>query len=492
MASFDELRNIRLQKLEQLKKEGINPYPIMSHFDVSLADVRANFTELSKENKHISLVGRILSIRKQGKIIFFNFNDGTDTFQALLKKGEGVSDEYYDLFKETIDIGDFVEVKGSLFLTKRDEKTIQVLDWKILSKSLRPLPEKWHGLQDVDERFRRRYLDTLMSPEVKERFVTRSKFVSHMRTYLDERDFMEVETPILQPLAGGANAKPFVTHHNALDIELFLRIAPELYLKELLVGGFTKVYEIGRLFRNEGIDVTHNPEFTTIELYEAYAHAATHMDLIEDLLKHVVEKSIGSSKFEFEKNTIDISKKFTRVGFLDLLKTHVQLSDPMNMPIEDLLKRAHDLEIHVDKTDTRQKILDVIYKKAIRPKLIQPTYIVDYPAEFSPLAKRKDNDPSMIDRYQLIIGGLEVLNAFSELNDPIDQAKRFAQQEKDKKEGDEEAHPTDYEYIEAMEYGMPPAAGIGMSIDRLIMLLTDTHNIKEVILFPTMRPRTEK
>ena len=488
MSSLDEIRQNRLKKLKLLRDRGINPYPIHSKQDFSLEKVIKDFSRLSKRKKPLSLVGRIMSLRPQGGLIFCNFNDGTAVFQALLKKGE-LENELFSLFKETIDIGDFIEFKGTLFLTKRKEKTISVKGWKIIAKGLRPLPEKWHGLQDIEERFRRRYLDTLMSEKVKNRFLIRSKFISELRTYLDKLDFIEVETPILQSLAGGATAMPFKTHHNALDIDLYLRIAPELYLKELLIGGFTKIYEIGRLFRNEGIDATHNPEFTTIELYEAYANAEVHMVFVEKILKSVIKKTIGKTLFTYDGNIIDISKTFKRIGFLDLLKRYALINNPMEATQEELVLKARRLGIDVDKGDSRGKILDTIFKKICLPKLIQPTFVVDYPAELSPLAKRKDDNPELIDRYQLMIGGIEVINAFSELNDPIDQKERFSFQHEIKKLGDEEAHPFDEAYIEAMEYGMPPAAGLGMSIDRMIMLLTDTQNIKEVILFPTMRPK---
>ena len=488
MSSLEDIRENRLKKLELLKSKGINPYPVNSKKDFCLEELISDFIKLSKRKTAISVVGRIMSLRPQGGLVFLNFNDGTACFQGLIKKDE-MKNELINLFNETVDIGDFIQFDGFLFKTKRGEKTLLIKNWKMLSKSLKPLPEKWHCLQDVEERFRKRYLDTLMSEEVKKRFITRSRFISELRNYLDKKNFLEVETPILQSLAGGATAQPFITHHKALDINLYLRVAPELHLKELLIGNFPKVYEIGRLFRNEGIDVTHNPEFTTIEVYEAYADASKHMDFLEKLLKTVIKKVINKTDFEYNGNKISFAGKFKRVSFLSLIKQHSLISDPEKVTREELSLTAQRLGIKVDETDSRTKIMDNIYKKTCLPKLIQPTFIVDYPAEFSPLAKRKENNPEMIDRYQLIVAGMEVINAFSELNDPIDQHHRFLEQEKIREGGDEEAHPHDQEYIEAMEYGMPPAGGIGMSIDRFVMLLTDARNIKEVILFPTLRPK---
>ncbi len=489
MSSFlEEVRDERTKKISVLKTKGIKPYPVSTKRDYSLDQVLKEFDALAEEKKKITLVGRIMALRGQGAILFFNINDGTALFQGLLKKDE-VDEDVFSLFSEIVDLGDFVEVTGTLFTTKRGEKTLQVSEWQLLSKSLRPLPDKWHGLQDVEERFRKRYLDILMSEEVKERFITRSKFVSELRRALEESDFMEVETPILQPIAGGATAKPFQTHHHALDISLFLRIAPELYLKELLVAGLPKVYEIGRLFRNEGIDVTHNPEFTTVEFYEAYADATKHMKFLEKLLRNLVEKVTGSSKVIFGEHEIDFGKEFEVVSFFDLIERYSGLKEPAKLSFDELSVEAKKLGVEVGKGEGIEKIFDALYKKYVRNEIIQPTFIKDYLLAFSPLAKKQEAHPEMIERYQLIVGGLEVVNGFSELNDPIDQRERFIEQEKSRGEGDEEAQPKDEEYIEAMEYGMPPAGGCGVSIDRMVMIITNTKNIREVILFPTLRPK---
>lgn len=489
MASIDDIRQTRIDKLQKLSKAGINAFPVEAKQDYTLAEAIKDFSKLSKSKKPTHLVGRILSLRPQGAIIFFTFDDGTAKFQGFIKKGEGMSHEQFALWSETIDIGDFVELTGKLFQTQRGEKTINVEKWKMLAKSLRPLPEKWHGLQDVEERFRKRYLDTIATPEVKERFITRSKIISEIRKILDKNEFLEVETPMLQHLAGGASAEPFKTHHNALDIDLYLRIAPELYLKKLLIGGFPKVYEIGRNFRNEGIDVTHNPEFTMLEYYEAWSDARKQMAFVEKLIKAVVKKITGKTSVVCDKETIDFGKKFAVVSYTDLLKRYALLPDPEKANRGDVALKANQLGVKVEPADSKEKILDNIYKKTCRPKIVQPTFVVDYPADYLPLAKRSPKNSALVDAFQLVVCGLELVKAFSELNDPIDQKERFANQEKNKQAGDAEAQPNDEEYVEALEHGMPPAGGVGVGIDRLVMLLTNTKNIREVILFPTLRPK---
>ncbi|MFA5841541.1 MAG: lysine--tRNA ligase [Candidatus Paceibacterota bacterium] len=487
MASLEEIRNERIKKLDLLRAAGMNPYPLHSSADTRISEVLSQFSKLSKK-KSLRLVGRVTAIRGQGALVFFNFTDGSGILQGMLKKGD-TKDEALDLFNETVDVGDFIEVKGKLFSTKRKEKTILVSEWTMLSKSLRPLPDKWHGLQDVEERYRRRYLDTLMSPEVKERFVLRSRIITEIRSALNEAGYLEVETPMLQPLAGGATALPFNTHHNALDADLNLRIAPELYLKELLVGGFEKVYELNRNFRNEGIDVTHNPEFTMLEFYEAYSDADKQMAFVEKILKQVVKKTFKKTSVSFEDGSIDFGKKFASVAYFDLLRRYALITHPETITKEELSLKAKQLAVSVSPSDAPEKIMDNIYKKVCRPKLVQPTFIVDYPVAFSPFAKRKEKSPALIDRFQLVVGGLEMVNAFSELNDPIDQRERYLEQDKKRKGGEAEVSPSDETYLEAMEYGMPPAGGVGIGIDRLVMILTGQKNIREVILFPTLRPK---
>lgn len=447
MASIEEIRSARLEKLNFLIQKGINPYPATSGRTKSNTKVLEDFKIGDRE----TLAGRIMALREQGKIIFLDIYDGTAKIQVLLKSGDPLSVEQFEFFKEAFDIGDFVEVKGSFFLTKKNEKTLLAEKVRMLSKSLRPLPEKWHGLSDVEERFRKRYLDLLSNSEVKERFIIRTKVVGLIRQFYNNAGYIEVDLPNLQPLAGGAAALPFKTHHNALDMDFYLPIAQELYLKELMVGGMNKVFEMGKRFRNEGIDTTHNPEFTMLESNEAYADAKSQREFIEELLRFVVKGVFGKLQFEYQGRKIDLEPDFKVMPY--------------------------------------PSVTDEVYKKEIRPALIQPTFLIDYPVSANPFAKRKENDADFIDRFQLVIGGLELVNAFSELNNPIDQKERYLEEDKKGKVGEKEISPSDLEYLEAMEYGMPPNAGIGIGIDRLVMLLTNVKNIKEVILFPTLKPK---
>lgn len=489
MSSINDIRLGRLGKLQMLKNRGMEPFPIVSRQDYTVAEAVRGFSKLSKSKKPISLVGRVFSLRPQGAIMFFTFDDGTGKFQGFMKKGEGVAPDAFDFFADIVDVGDFIEVSGKFFETERGEKTLNVSSWRMLAKSLRPLPEKWQGLSDVEERFRKRYLDLISAPAVKQRFITRSKIITELRSRFDRAGFLEVETPMLQHLPGGASAEPFKTHHDALDIDLYLRIAPELFLKKLLIGGMAKVYEIGRNFRNEGIDVTHNPEFTMLEYYEAWSDAGAQMKFVEKLMKAVVKKISGGTEIDFDGAKIDFGKKFQAISYCDLLKRHAFLPNPEKATVDEYRLKAGQLGVQIRPGDSREKIMDGIYKKTCRPKLVQPTFVVNYPTNALPLAKRSVADPEFVDAFQLIVGGLEIVKAFSELNDPIDQSERFANQEKNKKAGDAEAQSNDLEFIEALEYGMPPAGGVGIGIDRLVMLLTNTKNIREVILFPTLRPR---
>jgi lysyl-tRNA synthetase, class II len=474
VASIDEIRDARLGKLNKLREKGIDPYPISSNYDKSLKDAKDGFAE----GEELSLVGRIIGMRGQGKIIFFDLYDGTGKFQTLLKRGDPTKEEDFDIFEECFDIGDFVEVKGELFKTRQGEETILVKSLRMLAKSLRPLPEKWHGLQDVEERFRKRYLDLLSNEETRERFVTRAKIVEEMRRTLEEAGYIEMETPALQPLYGGASAEPFVTHHNALDMDLYLRISDELYLKRLLIGGFPRVYEIARDFRNEGIDATHNPEFTMLEFYEAYSDAPKQMAFVEKMMKRigkVVKSDIFDGKFEVQK-------------YADAISEFTELKDPLNASHKELMKEADRIGADVSPEASEVKILDSIFKKAVRPNLIKPTFLIDYPVDYLPLTKRKAGEDKLVDAFQFYCGGFELVKAFSELNDPLDQRARFESQMK-VMESEKDAQPLDEEFLEAMEYGMPPAGGVGIGVDRLTMLLTGVGNIKEVILFPTLKPR---
>ncbi|MCX6731682.1 MAG: lysine--tRNA ligase [Candidatus Parcubacteria bacterium] len=475
---LEEIRGERIKKIGQ--------YPVSVSRGFEIGNILAKFSKIKKQ---IFVVGRIRAIRSHGGSIFFDINDGTGLLQAYIKEDE-VSKQQFSLFTEKIDIGDFVELKGVLFKTKKQEKTIKVSKWRMIAKSLRPLPEKWHGLQDIEERFRKRYLDLLMNKEVKERFLLRSKVISEIRNLLDKDGFMEVETPMLQNLAGGALAEPFTTHHNALNIDLYLRLAPELFLKKLLVGGFNKVYEMGKDFRNEGIDATHNPEFTMLELYESYRDAEYLRGFTEKILKDLIKKVCKKKEIVYNENKINFAKKFSIISYFDVLKRTALMPEPEKARREDYSLRAKQFGIKVEDFDTKEKIADNIFKKICRPKIIQPTFVIDYPVGANPLAKRKPDNPEIIDRFQLIIAGLEIVNGFSELNDPIDQRKRFGEQDKLKEKGEKSVSPSDEDYLEALEYGMPPAAGLGLGIDRLIMLLTNTQNIREVILFPILRPKS--
>jgi lysyl-tRNA synthetase class 2 len=386
-------------------------------------------------------------------------------------------------------MGDFISAEGVLFETNRGEKTLEVTQWAMLGKSLLPLPEKWHGLQDVEERFRKRYLDLIMNEEVRERFRMRSAIITCIRKFHEKNGFLEVETPTFHAIPGGTLAKPFVTHHNALHVDLYLRIAPELYLKRLLVGGFERIYEIGKSFRNEGIDATHNPEFTMLECYAAYWDEEDMMAFVEDLFCSLVKEFFKGSKIEHDGKQIIFKKPFARITFKDLLARYALIPDYEAETRDSLAMRARQLGVEAPPHESKGKIADEIYKKICRPYLVQPTFLVHHPADISPLSKKWEDHPSEVRRFQLVANGLELTNAFAELNDPIDQRERFEEQEHGREGGDEEAHRFDEEFIEALEHGMPPAAGLGIGIDRLIMFLTNQKNIREVVLFPTMRPK---
>ncbi len=487
MASLREIREERLKKLAILREAGVDPYPVVSKRGKTCLEVSGGFTKLKTAGKKVAVVGRIKAKRGQGGMVFVDIYDGTGSLQLVFKKDE--LGDSLQLFNQTSDLGDFIEVTGVPFLTKRKEKSLLIKSWTMLSKSLRPLPDSWSGFKDTEERFRRRYLDSLMSNQVKERFVLRSDLITQLRTFLNKEGFLEVETPMLQPIPGGATAKPFVTHHNALDIDLYLRVSPELYLKQMLVGGFEKVYEISRNFRNEGIDQTHNPEFTMLEFYESFSDAGKQRKFVEKLIKAVVKKTTGQSKISFDGQTIDFSTPFKTMTYFELLKRYALIQSPAEISKSDLILKARQLGVEISKSDNKEKILDNIYKKMCRPKLIQPTFIIDYPKDYLPLAKKLPTDETLVDAFQLVVGGVELVKAFSELNDPIDQRERFTSQEKMKAAGDDEAQVKDEAFLEALEYGMPPAGGVGIGIDRLAMLLTDTTNIREVIFFPTMRPK---
>ncbi|MFA5368919.1 MAG: lysine--tRNA ligase [Candidatus Paceibacterota bacterium] len=488
MSTVEEIRNNRIEKLKNIESSGNSAYPIETKRTHEIKQVLESFNKLVEAAEEVILVGRIKTIRSHGALTFLDFEDGTAKFQALFAKDK-IGADSYDFFIENFDIGDFIEIKGTLFETKRQEKTIQVTGYKILSKSLRPLPEKWHGLKDIEERYRKRYLDLLFSEESKNKFIIRSNFIKELRDFLSDNGFLEVETPILQLQYGGARAKPFKTHINAMDLDVFLRISPELYLKRLLVGGFEKVFEIGKCFRNEGVDKFHNPDFTMIEFYWAYADYKQLMKFTEEMFCAVLNKVMGTTKLKYLDNEINFEGPFERIEFFALLEKYTNIKyEDLNE--ESLRKKAIELGVEVPEGADKPNIADEIYKKFCRPKIIQPCFVIHHPYGFQPLAKGLDEHK--LASFQLVIAGAEVINAFSELNNPLEQGERLRNQEKLFASGFEEAQRSDEDFVEALEYGMPPAAGFGMGIDRIISMITDSGSLREIILFPIMRNKEEK
>jgi len=490
MATIDEIRKNRLKKLEAIKKAGMNPYPSRTNRTHEISEALLNFKKLAKAKKKIVLAGRIRLMRVHGRSCFLHIADGTGRIQAYFKS-DVLGEKKYKFFLDNFDIGDFIEISGTLFQTKTGEKTILALDYAILAKSLRPLPEKWHGLKDIEERYRKRYLDLLMNLKVKEVFKKRSKILKLLREYLDKNGFLEVETPVLQPIYGGAAARPFITYLHALKRNFYLRISDELYLKRLIVGGFDKVYEVSKDFRNEGIDRQHSPEFTQIEFYWAYADYNDLMKFTEKMLCFVIKEVCQSLKIEFEGQKLDFTPPWSKITYRDLLLKHTKI-DIDKAKTENELKKAisqKGLKLDLSGVVGYGPILDALYKEFCRPKIIQPTFVIDHPVELMPLAKRKAKDPSKIESFQLLVSGYEIIKAYSELNDPQDQKRRWLEQERLAKKGLKEHEVLDEDYIEALEYGMPPTAGWGIGIDRLTAILTNQHSIRDVILFPLMKPK---
>lgn len=483
-SDVNELMLQRRKKLDMLKEKGVNPFGERYERTHYTRDVIDNFDDM--EGEQVSLAGRIMAKREHGKAAFADIQDKKGRIQIYVKQNT-VGKENYEIF-DLIDLGDIVGVKGTVFKTKKGEETIRVEEFKLLTKSLRPLPEKWHGLKDIELRYRQRYVDLIVNPDVKRTFEIRSKIISTMREYLDNKGFMEVETPILTPLAGGAAARPFITHHNALDIDLYLRIATELYLKRLIVGGLEKVYEIGKDFRNEGISIKHNPEFTMMELYQAYADYHDMMKLTEEMIAYIAEKVLGTTKVSYQGEEIDLTPPWTRLTMIDAVKKYTGVDFNQIKTLDEAKEAAQNAGLELDDEDSIGKILNLMFEEKVEPNLVQPTFIMDYPIEISPLAKKKEDNPDFTYRFEAFITCREMANAFSELNDPIDQKERFLQQVKEREKGDDEAHVFDEDYVRALEYGLPPTGGLGVGIDRLVMLLTDSYSIRDVILFPTMRP----
>jgi len=490
MASLEEIRATRLAKLEKLKAEGKNPYPASTSRTHEVVSALEQYEQLAEKGERVVLSGRVMSLRPQGGLIFFHFEDGSGRMQALLKKGEKVADNDFDMFAETVDVGDFVEVSGTLFTTKRNEKTVQVENWTMLSKSLRPLPDKWHGLQDTEERFRRRYLDILFNPEVKDLIQKRAIFWNATREFLINEGFMEVETPVLETTTGGADARPFKTHHNALDIDVYMRIsAGELWQKQLMVAGFPKTFEIGRIFRNEGISPEHLQDYTQMEFYWAYADSKKGMELVERLYKHVAMETFGTLKFTIGAFEVDLGKKWELYDYRATIK-EIAGVDITITELKKIEERLKELGVEYDKKGWNMyRAMDTLWKYC-RKQIAGPGFLVGTPKSLSPLSK---SDPENLDltlRFQPIIAGSELGNGYSELNDPIDQAERFAEQEKMREAGDDEAQMNAREFVEALEYGMPPTCGFGFS-ERVFAFLANKP-VREAQIFPLLRPKGDE
>ncbi|MCX7778789.1 MAG: lysine--tRNA ligase [Patescibacteria group bacterium] len=485
---MSEIEKIRIKKLRQLEEMGLDPYPAKVWRSHSSREVRENFEQFMKEKKEVVLCGRLKAIRRHGKSAFAHLVDEGGEIQLYFKE-DLLGKKSYQIFSDLVDIGDFVEGRGNLMKTKTGEKTLVLNNFRLISKSLLPLPEKWHGLEDIEIRYRQRYLDLLANPEVKEIFKKRFSIIQTIRQFFIKEGFLEVETPILQPMAGGATAKPFVTHHDALGINLYLSIAPELYLKRLIIGGFEKVFEITRCFRNEGIDWAHNPEFTQIEFYQAYANYQDLMNLTEKLFCYLFEKLAMPFEMNFRGQKINFKPPYPRKKFITAVRESTGLDLEKLKEKEKIYQAAKKIGLSVEKNWSWPKIVDEIFKERVRTKITNPVFIINHPIELSPLAKRTADNPNYVERFQLLVGGFEICNAYSELNNPLDQEERFKYQLSLRKTGDEEAQMYDQDFIEALKYGMPPTAGEGIGLDRLAMILTGTKNLKEVILFPTLKPK---
>jgi len=486
----DEIK-VRKEKLKILKKKNINPYPYSYDFTHNISDILKKYKQksaeqLEQEKIKIKSPGRIISKRIMGGASFFHLTDGKNKLQIYLKKNL-IGKENYNTFKK-FDIGDIIGVEGLLFRTKTGELTVVVEDYKFLSKCLLPLPEKWHGLQDKELRFRKRYLDLIINPESRKIFEKRFLLIKEIRNFLEKREYIEVETPMMQSIPGGALARPFITHHNALDIDLYLRIAPELYLKRLLVGGFERVYEINRNFRNEGISSQHNPEFTMLEFYQSYSDYNDLMKLTEDLFKELIKNKIVDRELEFENNKINLQPPFEKFDFVESLEKFSPLSKKDLENKEKVIKASQEIAGEEKIPQVYGKALDFLFDEYVKKELIKPSFIINHPVEISPLSKQHRELKGRTERFELFIGGIEIANGFSELNDPRVQLNRFKEQVADREAGDEEAHVIDYDYVEALKYGMPPAAGEGIGIDRLTMVIAGVKSIKEVILFPLLKP----
>ncbi|MDR3560019.1 MAG: lysine--tRNA ligase [Negativicutes bacterium] len=484
---LNELMRVRREKLAAIAVRGIEPFGRKYNFEHRAAQIIAEFEQL--EGQTVRLAGRVMAVRGHGKASFAHLMDMSGKVQLYFRQ-DVLGDDLYEQFG-LLDIGDIVGVEGDVFRTQRGEISVKVTSFEILAKSLRPLPEKWHGLKDVEIRYRQRYLDLIVNPEVRGTFVLRSKVIQSLRRYLEDKDFLEVETPMMHPIAGGAAAKPFVTYHNALDMKLYMRIAPELYLKRLIVGGFEKVYEINRVFRNEGISIKHNPEFTLLELYQAYADHEAIMQLTEQIIAQAAQEVLGTTQITYQDQAIDLTPPWTRLSMVDAVKKYGNVDFTAVATVAEARAIADQLGVKYEQKQGIGGILNNVFEEVAEKHLIQPTFITGHPTEISPLAKRNRDNPDITDRFEAFIFGREIANGFSELNDPIDQRERFVAQMAQRDSGDDEAHMMDEDYVTALEYGMPPTGGLGIGIDRLIMFFTDNYSIRDVILFPHMRPQRD-
>ncbi len=482
---------VRKKKLLDLIKSGEEPFKkrfARTHIIESLREKFGGIASGTETGEIVRIAGRLMTFRYHGKATFADIRDGSERIQLFTSRdvlGEKLYKKFCDL-----DIGDIVGIEGEVFKTRRGELSVKVQKYELLAKALRPLPEKWHGLRDIETRYRQRYVDLIVNEQVREIFIIRSKVIKLLREFLDKKGFIEVETPMLQPVPGGATARPFITHHNALDMDLYMRVAPELYLKRLVVGGFEKVYELNRNFRNEGISVRHNPEFTMLEFYQAYVDYNDMMDLVEDLLNYVVINVKGTLIFEYQGMELNFEKPWERLTMLEAIKEYGNLEVSFDMEVDELRKIAESSGVDVKPYYGKGKLITEIFEKTAETKIAGPVIVYDYPEEVSPLAKKKKDAPYLTEHFEVIAGGLEIGPSFSELNDPVDQAERFKEQVNLLKRGEEEAQHYDYDYIRALEYGLPPTGGAGIGIDRLVMLLTNMHSIREVILFPHLRPES--
>ena len=483
---LSEILMVRRQKLDELREKGRDPFNKVKYDKThSTKLIVDNFEQM--EGSKVSIAGRLMSKRGMGKASFCDIHDREGKIQIYVKVDE-VGVEVFEEFKK-FDIGDIIGVVGEVFKTHKGEISLKIKSMEMLSKSLRPLPEKWHGLKDVDLRYRQRYLDLIVNPEVRKTFVIRSKIITAIRNFLDGRDFLEVDTPILNTIAGGAAARPFTTHHNTLDMNLYLRIAPELYLKQLIVGGLERVYEMGRMFRNEGMSIKHNPEFTMMEVYQAYTDYEGMMELAESLISSIAKDVLNTTKVQYQGEEIDLTPPWNRMTMIEAVKKFSGVNFDEIKSNEDAVKVAKEKKVHVEDKMTKGEVLNAMFEELVEKHLIQPTFIIDYPVEISPLTKKKVGQPDMTERFELFICRREFANAYSELNDPIDQRERFISQVKKRDAGDEEAYMMDDDFLNSLEYGLPPTGGLGIGIDRLVMLLTDSYSIRDVLLFPTMKPR---